>query len=305
MLLESTFAQHREMLWRLCYRMTGSAADAEDLVQQAFVRALEHPPSDLASELRPWLVHVALNLSRDLLRRRKRAAYLGPWLPSPLPTEPPLDTAAPDARYSELESVSCAFLVALEALSPSQRAVLLLRDVLGYSVEETAKALATNLSRIKTTHHRAREKLATYDSERVPLSPEHQARVQAALLKLLMAFFQGDVAALEAMLAEDVRALNDSNGEFVAARVPVEGRERVIRFHLNIQRERDGQVAWAVQNLNGLAAGVFSYAHAPSHMARQIVFQIALNREGLISEMNTVVASRKLSHVPFQQLIPA
>src|SRR5262249_43422526 len=81
---EHTFAEHKGFLWGLCYRMTGSAADAEDIVQDTFVKALEKPPADMDLPLRPWLVKVAMNLSRDQLRRRRRREYFGPWLPSPV-----------------------------------------------------------------------------------------------------------------------------------------------------------------------------------------------------------------------------
>src|SRR6185436_15303130 len=120
--LGSLFEEHRRFLWGLCYRMTGCAADADDVVQDTFVRAIERPPRRVDEPLRPWLVKVALNLARDLLRRRRRRDYLGPWLPSPIETEPPShEPAALDGRYELLESVSFAFLIALEALTPTQR----------------------------------------------------------------------------------------------------------------------------------------------------------------------------------------
>src|SRR5207247_2771327 len=93
--VESLYADHRRFLWGLCYRMLGSAADAEDVVQDTFVRAMERPPRDLAQPVRPWLVKVALNLSRDALRRRRRREYVGPWLPSPIDTH---DDSAPPAH---------------------------------------------------------------------------------------------------------------------------------------------------------------------------------------------------------------
>ena len=144
----SELAAHQPLLWRLCYRMTGSAADADDLVQETFVRAIAQPPRDQERDLRPWLVQVALNLSRDHLRRRKRRAYEGPWLPAPIETEGFSLEAHPEARYSELESVSSAFLLALEALSPRQRAVLLLCDVLGYSESLEAVSLTATSTEV-------------------------------------------------------------------------------------------------------------------------------------------------------------
>ncbi|MGH8006983.1 MAG: sigma factor, partial [Candidatus Binatia bacterium] len=83
-LVEEVFSAHKSFLWGLCYRLTGSAADADDLVQETFMRMLERPPARTDEPWRPWLVRVALNVGRDLLRRRKRRAYVGPWLPSPI-----------------------------------------------------------------------------------------------------------------------------------------------------------------------------------------------------------------------------
>src|SRR5262245_52780894 len=124
-----TYKSHQRLLWGVCYRMTGNAADADELVQETFVRALESPNLRTDEPLTAWLIRVAINLSRDLLRRRRRCGYLGEWLPSPVPTdemenppsyEPPApDEDSPTARYEMIESVSFAFLLALEALTPT------------------------------------------------------------------------------------------------------------------------------------------------------------------------------------------
>ncbi len=138
----------RQRLWALCYRLTGSAAGADDLVHDSFVRAMERPPPDQSGGLERWLVRVATNLSLDELRRRKRQAYSGEWLPAPVDIEARLglavDTdesaeAGPEARYGLLESRSFAFLIAMEALDPRQRAVLILRDALDYSAREARR----------------------------------------------------------------------------------------------------------------------------------------------------------------------
>ena len=141
--IDAVYREHGRFVWGLCYRMTGSATDADDLLQETFARALASPPRDTSAPWRPWLVRVAVNLARDRLRRRKRTPYVGPWLPAPIETgEQVAEGLDPEHRYGLLESVTFAFLMACEALTPRQRAVLLLRDVLDYSVEETARALA-------------------------------------------------------------------------------------------------------------------------------------------------------------------
>ena len=140
------------------------------------MRALTRPPADRDRAWRPWLVRVAVNLGRDLLRRRRRrGGYEGQWLPSPLETEPPShepadETGNPAARYDMLESVSLAFLLALEALTPMQRAALLLRDVFDYSARETARALGISEANARTTHLRARRALAAYEATRRPIT---------------------------------------------------------------------------------------------------------------------------------------
>jgi RNA polymerase sigma factor (sigma-70 family) len=171
--VERAFREHRGFLWGLSYRLVGDAADADELVQETFLRALTRPPRDLERPWRPWLTRVAVNLGRDLLRRRRRRRYDGPWLPAPVPTDAaglsgePADPApGPDARYDRLESVTFAFLLALEALSPAQRAVLLLRDVFDYSVREAAEALLMSEANVKTTHLRARRVMESYDARR-------------------------------------------------------------------------------------------------------------------------------------------
>jgi RNA polymerase sigma-70 factor (ECF subfamily) len=298
---------HRAVLWKVCYRMTGSAADADDLVQETFARALEHPPADLERDLRPWLLRVAINLSRDQLRARKRRGYVGSWLPSPIETELDADAlqldrsaeAGPEARYSELESVSMAFLIALEALSSSQRAVLLLRDVLGYSVAETATVLELSEANVKTTHHRARTALEHYDAERLPPTAEVRAATRDALHNFVLHLMLGNVGALEKLLAQDVRALNDGNGEYLAARSPIEGRRKVITFHVNVSQERPAM--FAIREINGLPAMIawFGAGGRRKRLAPRAVAQVRLGNNGRIAAVDTIVATEKLGHVRF------
>ena len=303
--IEEVFQAHERFLWGLCYRMTGNAADADDLVQETFMRAMKSPPARTDEPWRPWLVRVAINLSRDLLRRRKRQGYDGPWLPSPLETEPPAfdppdESGDPSTRYDLLESVSFAFLLALEALTPNQRAVLLLRDVFDYSVLETATALAMSEANVKTTLHRARKAIAAYDRTRRPLTQALQEQVQQALQKFLQCLFNHDVAGAESLLAENVRHTSDGGGEFHAARVPIVGRDKVLLFNsrlMQIAAANSYEVRSEWRVLNGMPAIVFEIPNIPDGFASCTVMLCQLDAEGRIVQLHSVLASRKLSAI--------
>jgi len=303
------FKADERFLWALCYRMTGCAADADDLVQETFVRVMEQPPPRTDTPLRPWLVRVSLNLGRDLLRRRKRRAYVGPWLPSPIDTgdeeSPPSHEAILDGalttegRYDLLESVSFAFLLALEALTPQQRAVLLLMDVFDYSVRDTAAALGISAANVKTTHHRARRAMLAYDRERRPPTRDLQEQTRAALGRFVTALAAQDVAAVEALLAESVRAESDGAGEFFAARVPLIGPQRVARFHWNITQRRLGGAHLQVRMINGLPALVGTLEDGKPGEPSRLVTRCEVDADGRIVRIYSVLATRKLTAVSF------
>lgn len=305
--IEEVFTAHERFLWGLCYRMTGNAADADDLVQETFIRAMKTPPARTNEPWRPWLVRVAMNLSRDLLRRRKRQPYEGLWLPSPIETEaeppafdPPDEHGNPATRYDLLESVSYAFLLALEALTPTQRAVLLLRDVFDYSVQETAAALAMSEANVKTTLHRARKALQDYDRTRHLITATLQAQARQALEKFLNCLRNHDVASAEALLAENVRQLSDGGGEFFAAKVPLVGREKVRLFHSRLfqiaaANAYDVRHEWRM--LNGLPALVFEVPNIPAGFAPRTVLLCQLDAKGRIAQLHSILATRKLTAV--------
>lgn len=299
------FQAHRQFLWALCYRMTGSAADADDLVQETFVRAIERPPVDRPDGWRAWLSRVATNLAIDALRRRKRREYVGPWLPAPIETgdeasPPGHEVASPEAstehRYDLVESVSVAFLLALERLTPRQRAVLILRDVFDYTVQETAKALDLTHTNVKVTHHRAREAMKRYEASRLRPTRDLQSRTAARLSEFLQCLQNQDVAGVEAMLAADARALSDSGGEFHAARLPVLGRRNVARLVLGLSAKGTAEQL-AFRMLNGLP-GLVVKSPERSGFAPRFTLQIELDAEGLIRALHAVLASRKLQAIP-------
>jgi RNA polymerase sigma factor (sigma-70 family) len=307
--LGDAFRADRRFLWGLCYRLTGSAADADDLVQETFARALARPPARPDAPWRPWLVRVALNLGRDLLRRRRRRGYVGPWLPGPTETgeeeSPPAYEhpgeagAGTEGRYDLLESVSFAFLLALEALTPRQRAVLLLRDVFDYSVREAAEALGMSAVAVKTTHHRARRAMREYDRARCIPTRALQERTRAVLERFVAGLATGDRAAVEALLAEDVRAVSDGAGEVHAARVPIVGRARVARFYANLAARRGPLARLELRLLNGLPALVAELPPGPPGEARRFVLRCDLDAAGRIARLHTILAARKLAGVPF------
>jgi RNA polymerase sigma-70 factor, ECF subfamily len=302
--LSTDFDRHRKVLWDLSYRMTGSAADADDVVQETFVRALARPPARTDIPLLPWLVRVALNASRDLLRRRRRREYIGPWLPEPIELaaadgKSRALTESAEARYDLLESASFAFLLALEVLSARQRAVLLLRDVFDYSVRETAAALEVSEGAVKTAHHRARRCMQDYDRGRtVQPAAERTAQAERALTELMNAVIAQDVAKVEALLAADARLLTDGGGEYLAARKPIQGAKKIARGLVALARVGSG-ISAEVRAINGTPAVVLHDREAPPRYAPRLVLGVEPAASGRIDCIYVVLATSKLGAVRF------
>lgn len=294
---------YRHSLWALCYRMTGSAADAEDLVQETFLRAVEKPPANAERCLGPWLHRIALNLARDSLRHRQSRAYVGPWLPSPVPTDALIDARdseprTPAARYAVMESVSFAFLLALEVLSPTQRAVLLLRDVFDWSTAETAAALDESEANVKTTLHRARKAMVPYDEAARRAPPRDlNARTREVLHRVLQALAHEDHAGLAVLLAEECAAYSDGGGEFFAARKPLQGRERVLRFYSSIAAQRSMASRVELIELNRMPALVYHWRPAETRAGHPTRAALLLDIEagGLVRRVYSVLATSKLT----------
>ncbi len=309
--LRTRLLAHERYLRGLCYRMTGSAADADDLVQETFARALVHAPAAStaggAESLRPWLVRVATNLARDAYRARRRRAYVGPWLPSPIDADDVIPAHEPrttEGRYDLLESVSFAFLLALEVLRPRERAVLLLRDVLDYSVREAAEALAMSEANVKTTHHRARRAMEAYERTRGDsvASETHTAKTHEVLMRFMAGLAAQDAAAIEALLAESIVALNDGGGEYLAARIPIVGIRKVLTTHLKLSAHWPADTAVSLRVLNGMPAIVAARPKAttPPKQASRFVLMIDLDETGRIHRIYSVLAHTKLNPALFK-----
>jgi RNA polymerase sigma-70 factor, ECF subfamily len=301
------FETDRGLLWGLCYRMTGNAADADDLVQETFVKAIENPPRNTEEPLRPWLIRVAINLSRDYLRRRRRRSYIGQWLPSPVPTDdaaspasyeppaPPEDS--PAARYELLESISFAFLLALEALTPSQRAVLLLRDVFDYSTEETAAALDLTAANVKVSLYRARRKMQEYDRSKAAFTPARRQATERALEQFLLYLDTRDTAGLERLLAEDVVSVSDGGGEVAAALQVIRGRGKLMRLIDALSRKSESRPRVSFRELNGRPAILFEDVNSRATRAARYTIHVEVDDAGRIRRLDAVLAPTKLTAI--------
>ena len=305
--LTTLFRSEQRRVWSLAYRMTGSAEDADDIVQDAFARLVARPDDEPIGDLGAWLRRVATNLGIDALRRRRHRGYRGPWLPSPVETSDDgrLDTYAsvapdPERRYGLAESVSFAFLLALEALGPRQRAVLLLRDVLGCSARETAELIGASEGNVRVLHLRARKALADYDRDRCIPTPERVARHRDALAELLRHLLAQDAAALEKLLAESVRTVTDAAGEFTALASPMHGRARVARFYLAAARQRRGPFTHTeVRLVNGLPAALITLERPVRRQAPRTLLRCELDADGRIALVHAILAPRKLTALRF------
>lgn len=209
-------------------------------------------------------------------------------------------TSATDAAHDleRAERVSYALLIALEALSPRSRAVLLLVDVLDYSAAEVAGILATTEGNVRVLHHRARRTLEGVDIDFVT-TPDVRERQRSALEKLLSCFIGQDAAGMEELLAEDVRSLTDGGGVYTALRTPLVGRSAVTRFHLETARRRAPISRTELRWINGLPALVVVTRPLRRQMAPRLVLRCEVDAVGRIRELHTILNPRKLTAVRF------
>jgi RNA polymerase sigma-70 factor (ECF subfamily) len=224
------FQANRPLLFGVAYRMLGSASDAEDVVQDAWLRYAAARPSDLRSP-KAYLTTIVTRLCLDRLKsaRAAREEYVGPWLPEPLVTD---QGRQPDQPVALAESVTLAFMVLLETLSPEERAVFLLREVFDHEYDEIAAMLDTTPANCRQLFHRARERIA----ERRPRFRDTVEAKRSLVGRFARALRDGDAEALTSVLAEDVRFWSDGGGKVLAARRPVFGRDNVVNVLIGIRR---------------------------------------------------------------------
>ncbi len=240
------FEQHRSLLFTVAYEMLGSVADADDVVQESWLRWADVDQAGV-HDPRAYLVRVvtrqALNRLRTVSRRRE--SYVGPWLPEPLLTAPDV---ADDVELAE--SVSLAMLVVLDTLSPLERAVFVLREVFGFDYPEVAEATARSVDAVRQLASRARKHVQA----RRP-APAASPEAEQVAASFFAAVAGGDLQQLMDLLAPDVVLLSDGGGKAKAALRPINGADKVSRFLLGIRPpEGDFDVEW--RPVNGTPSAV-------------------------------------------------
>jgi RNA polymerase sigma-70 factor (ECF subfamily) len=223
------FADHRELLLSVAYRVVGTVTDAEDVVQDAWLRwsDVDHGAVD---DVRGFLVTVTTRLAIDRLRHRqsRRESYVGPWLPEPLLTGPDVADTATLA-----DSVSMAMLVVLETLSPLERAVFVMYEVFGFGYPEIGAILDRSAPAVRQLGHRARSHVR---ARRPRFEPDPRVR-RAVTERFLAACLDGDVATLMKVLAPDVTLWADGGGSAPGPRRPLHGSAHVARFFATHSRD--------------------------------------------------------------------
>jgi RNA polymerase sigma-70 factor, ECF subfamily len=279
----AAFHEHRPLLFSIAYRMLGSAADAEDLVQEAYLR-WRGAGADAVRSPKDYLSAVVTRLAVDHLRsaRVRREVYVGPWLPEPLVG---VDERDPLAAVALADSLSTAFLLLLERLTPPQRAAFLLREVFGYDYADVARVLETSEANCRQLLQRAKRRIA----EGRPRFAADRRAAAALARHFADACATGDVDALRALLASDAVAWADGGGKFAAARRPVLGAERVARFVASVLRKwrAAGEVCVApvsggpgvVLHVDGRRAGVLTFA-ADAGAIRAVYFIVNPDKLG-------------------------
>jgi RNA polymerase sigma-70 factor (TIGR02957 family) len=217
------YAELRPRAFAIAYQMLGSVSEAEDVVQEAFLRTHQTLQRDeQIISPRAYISTLVTRLSIDQLRsaRARRERYVGEWLPEPVITDP-----TPAEHAETADSLSLAFLVLLESLSPQQRAAFLLREVFEYPYAEVAEIIGTNVDSARHMVARARNHV----QERRPRYPASRREREELAKRFFAAAEQGDLPALEALLAQDVAMHGDGGGKVPALARPINGRQRVAR----------------------------------------------------------------------------
>jgi len=289
-----TFDTLRPYLFSIAYRMLGTVSDAEDIVQEAYVRYEGARRAGTTVEsLRAYLAAVVTRLAIDLQRsaRVRRESYVGEWLPEPLLTgdDAGAGTIADDpaAHAEQADSLSMAFLLVLDTLNPVERAVFLLHDVFGYGYDRVAEIVGRTEANCRQIAVRARRRV---EAERTHLDAGRRASREVAD-RFVAALLAGDVARLEGMLAADVVLLGDGGGKAPQWSTPIVGAGRVARLLGNVGRQLAGFEV-RPQELNGQPGALV--LDPDGRLVNVFVFDIV---DGAVQTVRSVINPDKLRHI--------
>jgi RNA polymerase sigma-70 factor (ECF subfamily) len=285
-----SFEEYRSLLFAMAYRMLGSAMEAEDIVQEAYLRYRTTPPESIRT-LKSFLTTVVHHLCIDHLKSAqvRRENYVGPWLPEPIITGDGATRLSPLRQITDRESISMAFLVLLESLSPLERAVFLLREVFDYEYAEIAQITGRNEAACRQLFSRAKKHIREH-RPRFPASPKAHAKMVGRFMEACIA---GDMDGLMSLLAEDVTAWSDGGGKVAgAARHPIQGRDKVARGIISaLSHAPKGTTTIEVIEANGLPALLIRFKG-------KIFSVLTLEVEGdFIRAVRNVANPDKLAHL--------
>lgn len=284
------FEQHRPVLLGVAYRMLGRVADAEDVVQDAWLRWASAGRAEVR-EPRAFLVRVTTRLALDRLRsaRHRRETYVGPWLPEPLPTDIQHgQTPEGSDRVMLAESVSMAVLVVLESLSPLERAVFVLREAFGFPHEEIAGFLDRSTAAVRQLAARARAHVSQRTS-RYEVDPAQQREVTQ---RFLDAASRGDIDGLLELLAPDVRLVGDGGGKEKAPLRTIVSAGKVGRFLAAVGERHLTDLEFSLTELNGATGAVGSRDGRPAGV---LLLDVA---DGRVHSVYLLSNPDKLAHLP-------
>jgi RNA polymerase sigma-70 factor (ECF subfamily) len=277
-----TFEMYRSLLFSIAYRMLGSVMEAEDMVQETYLRYINN--NNTVESPKAFLSTIITRLCLDHLKSAKvrREEYIGPWLPEPLRTDEV--TVTPVDKY---EMISMAALVLLENLSPLERAVFLLREVFEYDYAEIAGIVEKSEANCRQVYHRARQYLQQHRPRFKP-SPAAQHKLVTGFLQAMQT---GDVDALAGLLAEDVTLWSDGGGKATAARQPVVGKDRIARLLVVSYRKRPDNSDIELAEVNGVLSILY-------RVANQVIGVMSFGgNETGITDIWTVWNPDKLQHL--------
>jgi RNA polymerase sigma-70 factor, ECF subfamily len=277
------FNQHRPLLFSIAYDMLGSAMDAEDIVQEVYLRWMDSPAVESP---KAYLAAIVTNLCINHLQSAKvqREEYLGPWLPEPLVTEP----NDPQQAAVLAETLSLAFLVMLERCTPHERAALLLRQVFDYEYSEIAPMLGKSEAACRQLVSRAKQRITAQPHRATAPTSEHQQLVT----QFLEACMAGDLPTLMNLLAVDCILRSDGGGKASTAIFPVFGAYKVARFFIGVRKKAPANSTVRIMTINGLP-GVVAYVKGTPVLVIALVIE-----DGQIQNIFSILNPDKLQRVP-------